>query len=128
MANWHECPAFPKIKAKKGDPSQNRNTRNPLPPAKPVDSNLTYANVTKPSQQREPRDRSKSVISVPEAPKPHTTKTTPPPPPSENNNHTQDDNFTFMDAVKEIKTLFTKNSHTSLRLGSLLMPPKSMKR
>ncbi|GFW02619.1 hypothetical protein TNCV_2456331 [Trichonephila clavipes] len=123
MANWHECPTFTKVKAKKGDASQNRNSQTQLLTSKPVNSNFTFANALKPSQQREPLDRSKSVISETEAPKTHTVKTTPPPPPRELKNRNQDENFTFMDAVKEIKTLFKEFPYL-LELGKALKAAK----
>ncbi|GFV00137.1 putative RNA-directed DNA polymerase from transposon X-element [Trichonephila clavipes] len=114
MANWHECPVFPKIKAKKGDASQNRNEINQ---SKPVNNNPTYANSNKTSQQRVPHDRSKPVNSEPIAPKTHTENNTPPP--RGNKNQNQNDVFAFIDAVKEIKTLFKEFPYL-LDLGKAL--------
>ncbi|GFR29245.1 hypothetical protein TNCT_312911 [Trichonephila clavata] len=78
LANKHECPRFPKIKPKKGDTSQNRNnssaTKNVFNSSNLVRNNVSYANVSKTSQQREPLDGSRSAISETEAPKIHTEK------------------------------------------------------
>ncbi|GFR32679.1 hypothetical protein TNCT_707271 [Trichonephila clavata] len=55
-------------------------------------------------KQREPLDGSKSAISEPGAPKTHNEKPAPSAPRENSNNN--DDSFTFMDAMKEIKNLF----------------------
>ncbi|GFR07233.1 hypothetical protein TNCT_699701 [Trichonephila clavata] len=54
--------------------------------------------------KREPLGGSKSAISETEAPKTHTEKPAPSVP--RNNNNNNDENFTFMDVMKEIKNLF----------------------
>ncbi|GFS85281.1 nucleic-acid-binding protein from transposon X-element [Trichonephila clavipes] len=46
-ANWHSCPAFPKIKTKKGAATENRNKNPPKTfTAKKANANFSYANAT----------------------------------------------------------------------------------
>ncbi|GFU78549.1 hypothetical protein TNCV_2301611 [Trichonephila clavipes] len=42
MANWHECPAFPKVKPKKGDAAQNRNSKKNQSTPKPNKEDSIY--------------------------------------------------------------------------------------
>ncbi|GFT40192.1 uncharacterized protein TNCV_1526971 [Trichonephila clavipes] len=51
-ANWRSCPAFPKIKTKKGEATENRNKFTPKTfTAKKANANLSYANATSNSLQ-----------------------------------------------------------------------------
>ncbi|GFX41716.1 PRE_C2HC domain-containing protein [Trichonephila clavipes] len=51
-ANWRNCPAFPKIKNKKGAPAENRNKPTPKTfTSKLANPTLSYANATSNSQQ-----------------------------------------------------------------------------
>ncbi|GFX83323.1 hypothetical protein TNCV_2489791 [Trichonephila clavipes] len=51
-ANWRSCPAFPKIKAKKGAATENRNKVAPKTfTSKKANANLSYANAASNSQQ-----------------------------------------------------------------------------
>ncbi|GFX45389.1 hypothetical protein TNCV_1026491 [Trichonephila clavipes] len=51
-ANWRSCPAFPKIKTKKGAATENRNKNTPKPfTSKLANANLSYANATSNQQQ-----------------------------------------------------------------------------
>ncbi|GFX74840.1 hypothetical protein TNCV_636671 [Trichonephila clavipes] len=51
-ANWRSCPAFPKIKTKKGTATENHNKNTPKTfTTKMANANLSYANATSNRQQ-----------------------------------------------------------------------------
>ncbi|GFX14736.1 transposable element Tc3 transposase [Trichonephila clavipes] len=62
-ANWRNCPAFPKIKNKKGAPAENRNKATPKSfTSKLVTPTVTYANATSNRQQMAaPIDRTETA-------------------------------------------------------------------
>ncbi|GFY70789.1 nucleic-acid-binding protein from transposon X-element [Trichonephila inaurata madagascariensis] len=105
MANWHECPTFPKTKTKKGEAAQNRNYKNNQNSfnsnANLIKKDFSYANTTQNAEQRAALDRSKSVHSEPEPPKTQTEKQDP-----RESNKNNENNFTFMDAMREFKIFF----------------------
>ncbi|GFW93328.1 hypothetical protein TNCV_2604461 [Trichonephila clavipes] len=110
MANWYECPAFPKVKPKKGDAAQNRNSNknqsNFNPTSNLVKKDFSYANTTQNTQQRAAHDDSKSVHSEPKSMNNLSDKSTPPSHDNNLNNRSSDDNFSFIDAMREFKILF----------------------
>ncbi|GFU29161.1 RNA-directed DNA polymerase from mobile element jockey [Trichonephila clavipes] len=113
LANSHRCPKFPKQKPKKGEASQNRNNSNDNNKSKnnhnifsttsaAVRKEISYANIVKNDKQMAPPlDQSEPAKSKPEA--------TPNPPKEnrKNQNSNDSDNFSFMEAIIELKKFFT---------------------
>ncbi|GFY02392.1 hypothetical protein TNCV_3502731 [Trichonephila clavipes] len=130
MANSYRCPNFPKIKPKKGTPSENRNPSqrsNQTQKSIFVKENLSFANALKGEHQMSPRsDAPSSASSEPETsqtPREKTPATT-----DGNNTHNHEgETFGFMDAIIELKKFFT-DYPSLLELGRQLKYAKGTAR
>ncbi|GFY79332.1 nucleic-acid-binding protein from transposon X-element [Trichonephila inaurata madagascariensis] len=111
LANSHHCVKFPKLKPKKGDPSQDRHknsSQNILSSAK-VQENISYANTLKGNHKMAPppeQTRSKSN----ETPLGENRQAT---------SEAESESFGFMDAILELKKFFT-DYPSLLELGKKL--------
>ncbi|GFT67991.1 nucleic-acid-binding protein from transposon X-element [Trichonephila clavipes] len=130
MANSHRCPKFPKIKPKKGDPSENRNPsqiNNQTQNSIFVKENLSFANALKGEHQMAPRsDAPSPASSEPEASPALREKK----PPTDDRNNTQNhdgETFGFMDAIIKLKRFFT-DYPSLLELGRQLKYAKGTAR